>query len=117
MILPVGDRPMLRMVRTDASGPSSARIERALANAPGVTPVPVGLTHPVHETICHLFSTARAGQAVVDVRAHGELADPAFTTPTTPDEALSGAEAAMYVKKANRRAARRGSSGAPAGRS
>jgi len=102
MTVPVGERPFLRRVLSEASGPSSARIERALgllleelgmdaafvgefddgsrvvthtANAPGVTPVPVGLTHPVQETLCHLFITGKAGPIVSDVRAHGELAD------------------------------------------
>ena len=86
--MPVGERPFLRRVLNEASGPSSARIERALgllleelgmdvafvgeldagarvvthtANAPGVNLVPVGLTHPVQETLCHLFITGRAG--------------------------------------------------------
>ena len=96
------ERPMLRLVLNEASGPSSARIERALgllleelgmdaafvgeladgarvvthtANAPGATMVPVGLTHPVQETLCHLFMTGKAGPIVSDVSAHGELAD------------------------------------------
>jgi len=30
MTVPVGERPMLRLVLNEASGPSSARIERAL---------------------------------------------------------------------------------------
>jgi len=100
--VPLGERPMLRLILNEASGSSSALIERALgllleelgmdvafvgelydgarvvthtANAPGVTLVPVGLTHPVQETLCHLFITGKAGPIVSDVRAHGELAD------------------------------------------
>jgi len=102
MTVPVGERPMLRLVLNEASGPSSVRIERALgllleelgmdvafvgelddgarvvthtANAAGVPPVPVGLTHPVQETLCHLFITGMAGPIVSDVRAHGELTE------------------------------------------
>ena len=93
MTVPVGEPAMLRLVLNEASGPSSARIERALgllleelgmdvafvgeldngarvvthtANAPGVNLVPVGLTHPVQETPCHLFITGKAGPIVFD---------------------------------------------------
>lgn len=111
MTVSVGVRPILRLVLSEASGPSAGRIERALgllleelgmdvafvgelddgarvvvthtANAPRVALVPVGLDHPVKETLCQLFITGNADLIVSDVRAHGELAD-------HPDAALFG---------------------------
>lgn len=94
-------RPILRSVLGEVTGPAAARIERALgllleelgmevafvgeledgarvvthtASAPGVSPVPVGMAHPVEETLCHLFMTGDAGPVMADVRAGG-LAD------------------------------------------
>ncbi len=92
---------MLRLVLDEASGPSSARIQRALgllleelgmdvafvgelddgarvvthaANARGATPVPVGLSHPVQDTLCHLFISGEVGPIVADTEAHRDLA-------------------------------------------
>ena len=51
-----------------------ARVVTHAANAAGVTPVPVGLTHRVQDTLCHLFITGKAGPLVADAGAIGELA-------------------------------------------
>lgn len=102
MTVPVGQRPRLRAVLREASGTTSARIERALgilleelgmdvafvgelvedtrvithtANASGAAPLPVGLTHPVQDTLCHLIINGQAGPIAADVSADGELAD------------------------------------------
>ena len=101
MTVPSGERPMLRLVLDEALGTSSARIQQALgllleelgmdvafvgelddgarvvtyaANAPGATPVPVGLAHPVQDTLCHLFITGEVGPIVADAAAHPALA-------------------------------------------
>ncbi len=101
MTQPSGERPMLRLVLNEASGPASSRIQRALgllleelgmdvafvgeledgarvvthaANATGATPVPVGLAHPVRETLCHLFINAEVGPIVADTASHRDLA-------------------------------------------
>lgn len=99
--MPVGGRPVLRRVLDEASGPPSTRIDRALGllleqlgmdvafvgefdggarvvthtmSAPGVGPVPVGLSHPVQETLCHLFITGGVDPIVADATAHPQLA-------------------------------------------
>lgn len=102
-----GDRrPVLSSVLGEATGPTPERIERALgllleelgmevafvgeledgarivthtASAPGADPVPVGMSHPVEETLCHLFMAGDAGPVVADIRAGG-LADHPHTT-------------------------------------
>ena len=94
----MGERPMLRLVLNEATGPTSSRIGRALgllreelgmdlafvgqlddgarvvvthtANDPRVSQLPVGLDAVVREILGHLIIAGKGGVVVPDVTAH-----------------------------------------------